>query len=507
MRRKIAVLLTLGLLTSNITGCELVDKFMKTKKVETVADVVAASNEAMQNVESFALDGKIDVDMSIASEGLSLDIPIKLDFEMNVGGENYVYMDMGITASALGQSFDDSMKMYLEGKGDDVVTYMKSAKEDDWTYTTEELGFEKFSDITGKKGVLIEIEGSEFSEADNYYVVTASANDILKDMGVKDIVDDYSEIFTGTSFESGEMVDNGLEEARAVYYFDKETFHLAKFELKDISVEQESEQGTLRLDLEVDYAMRDFNALEEEDYKVSDSIKNSAKEQVEEDDNGLGGIEIPNEPVTEEPLIEEPMMEEPIVEEESVEEIPVVQNSVNNDELLSMSFTLDGMSFTLPCKLSDFEEFGYGYDYEGTDYDGLGYTLNNGDYISGCDADVPEEYQPSFDEYAFSLYYTIKNLDREAKDALECYVSEISMSVEDDADAYPSLVLPGGITFGSTIAEVEATYGTGNPDEIYISEDSDYRSYSYGDLDTGKVEIVMVDGVVCDINIDTTFAD
>lgn len=148
--------------------------------------------------------------------------------------------------------------------------------------------------------------------------------------------------------------------------------------------------------------------------------------------------------------------------------------AVVSDELSgdwkNMQFQLNGQVFTLPCDYKDIEALGYSFDLSEYGYEN-GYILNKDDTTTST------IYLENAEGAELSVGFI--NTSDEPKDILECQIWAIGASIT-YCDAVPDLVFPGGITWGSTLEEVEATYGTLDEEDIYIS-DLGYTSYSYND--------------------------
>lgn len=147
-----------------------------------------------------------------------------------------------------------------------------------------------------------------------------------------------------------------------------------------------------------------------------------------------------------------------------------------SDNWSDMQFQLNGQVFTIPCDYSAIQALGYSFDLSEYGYEN-GYILNPGDStystITLKNAEGAE------------LSVGFKNTGDTAKDITECQLWAIGTDIA-YADAAPDLVFPGGITWGSTLEEVEAVYGTLNEEDIYTS-DLGYKAYYYIDeVDSNK---------------------
>lgn len=133
----------------------------------------------------------------------------------------------------------------------------------------------------------------------------------------------------------------------------------------------------------------------------------------------------------------------------------------------SMTFTLDGTEYTIPFNYDGLESE-WTFDLADYGYED-GYVLNPNEYIY---ATVDLEHAV----YDCRFYIGLENNTNEILDIKDCDVWSVSIDT-DWADSYPDIELPGGITWGSSLAEVEAAYGI--PEDTYRAEDLGYTVYNY----------------------------
>lgn len=180
---------------------------------------------------------------------------------------------------------------------------------------------------------------------------------------------------------------------------------------------------------------------------------------------------------------EEEQEENEPLEEESTTPSPVETKTpvAGSTEWTSMTFVLDGKTYAIPFSYEDiksdwsFDLADYGYE--------DGYILNSKEYVY-CTIDLEN------DAYDCSFYIGLENNDKTAKDITECDIWAVSIDMK-WADTYPTLELPGGLTWGSSLEEVEALYGI--PEYTYRSEDLGYWSYEYDVDSTYKLSLTIFD--------------
>lgn len=162
---------------------------------------------------------------------------------------------------------------------------------------------------------------------------------------------------------------------------------------------------------------------------------------------------------------------EEITEDKEDNAVEAVVSDELSDDWKDMQFQLNGQVFTLPCDYSAIEALGYTLDSSETEYTN-GYILNANDTTLSSINLVNEE--------GAKIMVGFINTDDEAKDILECQIWSVTADITYE-DVVPDLVLPGGITWGATLEEVEDAYGmVGDEDNIYIS-DLGYTAYTYNE--------------------------
>ena len=173
-------------------------------------------------------------------------------------------------------------------------------------------------------------------------------------------------------------------------------------------------------------------------------------------------------------------------------------STVGTGDVFDMTISIDGQTLTLPFAYSEVKDkfkvdlSPYGFD--------DGYILNPGDSIAST-IDV----QHDFDD-RFELQFGFANNSDSSKDILECDVSSLYADIEGMENTnYPNITLSGGITWGSTLDEVEAVYGKPKEDDIYRADELYYWSYTYTSEDYSTQVILHIydDGGVKEIDLRT----
>ncbi len=173
----------------------------------------------------------------------------------------------------------------------------------------------------------------------------------------------------------------------------------------------------------------------------------------------------------------EPLEDEPKASAPAETKTPVAGST----EWTSMTFALDGKTYAIPFSYEDiksdwsFDLADYGYE--------DGYILNPNEYVYST-------IELENDAYDCTFYIGLENNDTSAKDITECDIWAASIDIT-WADSYPTLELPGGLTWGSSLEEVEALYGI--PESTYRSESLGYWSYDYAVDNTYMLSLTIYD--------------
>lgn len=115
----------------------------------------------------------------------------------------------------------------------------------------------------------------------------------------------------------------------------------------------------------------------------------------------------------------------------------------HRDELLSFTFKMDGVEYTLPCDFSEFAKLGYSFD-EDEELDGNTYTIGVSPKKDGETLNV-QMWNPTDSPKKYS----------------ECQVGSIGISIEDGHE----LILPGDLKFDETITVDVVKEMYGEPDD------------------------------------------
>ncbi len=210
--------------------------------------------------------------------------------------------------------------------------------------------------------------------------------------------------------------------------------------------------------------------------KKDDDKKEEKKttEEVTEEETTEEEIEEITEEATDEKTEEETTEEE--TEEETTEESSAGGTATTpddmSDDIFDCQFAMDGTVYTLPFDYSlisdkyTFDLADYGYE--------DGYILNPKDKVTS----TIELESDDLDEDV-NFWVGFLNTGSEAKDIKETAVWAYSIDINwAETDKYPEIILPKGITWGSSVDDVKAAYGEPTEDP-YRAEELGYWSYTY----------------------------
>ena len=141
-----------------------------------------------------------------------------------------------------------------------------------------------------------------------------------------------------------------------------------------------------------------------------------------------------------------------------------------SDDPLSLQIKIDGKVYAIPFNFNELlSDWTFDSSYYDEEEDRI---LEPGD-DSLC---IYELKNSKYEDFYFDVGFT--NHTDETKTTWECDVTKLYLDISYTEGAYPEVVLPKGITWGSTVADVVAAYGEPE-DEPYYSDSFHYYSYEY----------------------------
>ena len=163
-------------------------------------------------------------------------------------------------------------------------------------------------------------------------------------------------------------------------------------------------------------------------------------------------------------------------EDSSAPSSPSVTADVDglSSDLFSQQVAIDGKVYTFPFAYSEIADV-FTFNPDDIEFTDGSNTLDPG-YSTSV---VSLEYNKASDSDWLYIYGSFQNDNNEAATLDKCTFTGIDIDIDYmDNDNYPQIVLPGGITWGSNKADIEAAYGKPESDDIYVS-DNGYTSYTY----------------------------
>lgn len=158
-------------------------------------------------------------------------------------------------------------------------------------------------------------------------------------------------------------------------------------------------------------------------------------------------------------------------ESESKDESAVSKSAFSDelsDEWDSFEFTLNGKLFSLMFDYKDLEAEGWSFDPADYGYD-EDYTLEKYDWEIDIDLEN--------DDYDTVVNIGLQNIKSSECALKDAQVWDVIFDATEATGELPDVVLPGGITWGSTVEEIEAAYGKPTTKDEY----SDGFVYQYKD--------------------------
>ena len=198
--------------------------------------------------------------------------------------------------------------------------------------------------------------------------------------------------------------------------------------------------------------------------------------------NGLQAIDTQTQVIidgyTEEPTTNVEDNSEDITEDttEITTETTTETKSDITTDLYSEQFIMDGVTYTLPF---DYALIKDKYTFDLSDYGKEdGYILNPEDKTSSTIELNNSELDKDFD-----FYVGFVNTTDTAIDIKESSIWAVDFDKSwSKTDNYPNIVLPGGITWGSSIDDIKKAYGEPS-EEPYYADSMKYWEYTYLDND------------------------
>lgn len=130
MKKIVALVLCLVMMVGLMSGCQ--------KKMD--ADTLYQNmNEAMKAVTAQAADMEMDLEFTVSTMGISMNIAMSMDMAMQAKADlSAMHMDITANMDAMGQSEEISMEVYTAVEDDAVVSYVYERDTETWVKSVEE---------------------------------------------------------------------------------------------------------------------------------------------------------------------------------------------------------------------------------------------------------------------------------------------------------------------------------------------------------------------------------
>lgn len=129
MKKIVALVLCLVMVVGVMTGCQ------KKMDAETLYQKM---NEAVKGSTAQSLDAQLELDLSFATMGMTIDMGFDIGMGMEMKTDlSAVHVDMTLDMDVLGQNEKTTMDVYVAVDGDNLVTYVYEGASDTWIKSTE----------------------------------------------------------------------------------------------------------------------------------------------------------------------------------------------------------------------------------------------------------------------------------------------------------------------------------------------------------------------------------
>ena len=239
MKKIVALVLCLVMMVGLMSGCQ--------KKMD--ADTLYQNmNEAMKAVTAQAADMEMDLEFTVSTMGISMNIAMSMDMAMQAKSDlSAMHMDITADMDAMGQSEEISMEVYTAVEDDAIVSYVHESDAETWVKSVEE-GYRELTaqiqELTKELGLDQQTmpKGTLTLEKDQITVNDRKCYVLTQQVGgeeLKTLLNTYMDkILNAAIEESGEEIDEETQQVldvfknldwsklsyKMVYHVDAETF-------------------------------------------------------------------------------------------------------------------------------------------------------------------------------------------------------------------------------------------------------------------------------------------
>jgi len=500
MKKKQILGVTAGmavLMAASLTGCSFkaTPESISKKVISHMASVKSAAGN--MTVE---FNGNI----SIPDYDQEMDMEMTMDMDFEMTTDPIVSHETGsLDMTAAGQSMSYKTEVYSQVDDDQMLTYTSEDDGDTWTKTTTDMDDDElenagavfneqlFKNIQdGEYDTELAEDTEKVNDADCYVLSFTCSGDQIRDIMT---VSSMEDMFEGIDDKDLEDTDVDIS-----IYVDKKTWEPLKYtmDMADLgALFIESSMGLTGSDIDVDTDIDTFTY-----------------EETIDEYNGVDEIEIPKEALKAEESTDSGLfsgMEEETETETDTNtsgssgtsdagDSPLADVIANAPESGSADWS------TLSLKI-DSKDYQVPFNYADVSGD---WAIDESQYPAGYVTNPSDEHfvsvkNPNYNDSYFYTAFIMANTSDGTQDITQNSVVGLTLDTS-NATSYPSVELPGGITWGSSLEDVLNAYGKPSTDPYYASS-LGYYDLSYYDASYDKVLdlIVYVDGGLKEITIET----
>lgn len=393
-------------------------------------DIVEGYYNQAENSENYSLDFSMGMAISVSADTASGDsaggMKVSMGIPVDVKLTGDIYEDkmkakLNMKASMGDQALDQTAEVYVDGK---------------WTYMNDGTGWEKSESESGGMenigAALGEVNMACLSDEPEYdrdldeFVIVKNLKEAMSEESYNEFIesltdDSMSQLYGGATDE----VEEALETAKMTFTFDND-YRLLEAEMDKLTIKGEEDGVTVSMDLSMSSKFSNHGKVKESDVEVPDDVK--AEAEGEAVDKGENDGEVDSRPST-------------------------------GTSTSGTVGSYRGVAFGTSDNDWD-DTFGAdGWVLEDNDFEGYLLFAEENSKYPGVDLSISTE----------DKNWTVADVMEKGFLGYDINVSFADGKLPD--------MSWNGVTFGSSLADVEAAYGDGY--DYYGSTDGTYNSYQY----------------------------
>ena len=262
-----------------VIGCLIFVVACDGPRVTGVKSLVAANLKAQSEVDSYHMDGKVNMDITLDPEQSDLledilehvdvELPVKMTVDTDAGSES-AHITTDATVKLFGRSVPvKTAEVYLDIKN--TVAYSKTGDSAEWKQTGDEKTQLEFKDLAGGLAIVGKtvLDNATFKETEKYYsliIPAEKAGDLVADLNLLERVD----------LGIADVRDITVEGGQIIYNVDKTTRLVSSVELKNVDVRGKGVYKGVSADLlfptNGTFRFSRYNELEDSEYAIPEEI-------------------------------------------------------------------------------------------------------------------------------------------------------------------------------------------------------------------------------------------